>query len=202
MRCVLAVEWAEANFLRLGVWPYKALKGCSLWYLCSHQRGTSSGHLSRVRFGRWKRMWLEVWALLSKCECFDDETGNPFCKNWSQKVEANPSDAKYAQVWLSRLWNKFPRDTYWQLQGLCCPYTGLPTNIYALLQIGTTRPVFVWRPSGWEVVGCSHAQWIERETQRVRRKFYDCSTISVLGGEKSIDRSIHSTHSDSIRDFF
>ena len=117
-------------------------------------------------------------------------------------IEANPSDAKYAQVWLSRLWNKFPRDTYWQLQGLCCPYTGLPTNIYALLQIGTTRPVFVWRPSGWEVVGCSHAQWIERETQRVRRKFYDCSTISVLGGEKSIDRSIHSTHSDSIRDFF
>ena len=27
----------------------------------------------------------------------------------------------------------------------------------------------------------------------MRRKFYDCSTISVLGGEKSIDRSIHST---------
>ena len=158
--------------------------------------------LSRVRFGRWMRVWSEVWALSSKFGCFDDETGNPLCKNWSQKVEANPSDAKYAQVWLSRLWNKFPRDTYWQLQGLCCPYTGLPTNIYALLQIGTTWPVFVWRPSGWEVVGCSHAQWIERETQRVRRKFYDCSTISVLGGEKSIDRSIHSTHSDSIRDFF
>ena len=29
------------------------------------------------------------------------------------------------------------------------------------------------------------------------RKFYDCSTISVLGGEKSIDRSFYSTHSQT-----